>query len=370
MPRGITHGPVTPRLIGIVAVVACCLAPPDRVSAFHQQGVGHCNSCHTMHNLQDGQLVDPDHPDGNDDLLIDAAASDVCLSCHSEQLGAVFGFDPLIPPPELGGGNFVFLLEDNLNDAPDGAINPIDGSAAGHSIDAPSRGVAPDGTHPQAPGGGFPSHRLGCTSCHDPHGNTNFRMLRGAGPVGEGLPPFRRPAPEAVGIELIGAIESDGYHSAYNYGVSAWCANCHTRYGRDHGEDGGFEHPVDENLNRRTIRNYHRYNGTADPFGGNAATAYLAAVPFEDPAVTVSSTAGPGAASSVMCLSCHRAHATSAPQAGRWDFNVEFLDTDGAVSGSYPIPNPYLDPAQESLCQKCHGIGVPDYSDHPSVHSD
>ena len=47
---------------------------------------------------------DIDHPDGNDDMLINAAASDVCLSCHAEQLGAVFGFDPLVQPPELGGG--------------------------------------------------------------------------------------------------------------------------------------------------------------------------------------------------------------------------------------------------------------------------
>ena len=38
-------------------------------------------------------------------------------------------------------------------------------------------------------------------------------------------------------------------------------------------------------------------------------------VPFEDPSASVSSTAGPTAASRITCLSCHRAHATSAPAA-------------------------------------------------------
>ncbi len=31
----------------------------------------------------------------------------------------------------------------------------------------------------------------------------------------------------------------------------------------------------------------------------------------------------------VLCLTCHRAHATSSPDAGRWDFNVTLLFEDG-----------------------------------------
>ena len=52
-------------------------------------------------------------------------------------------------------------------------------------------------------------------------------------------------------------------------------------------------------------------------------------------------------------MSCHRAHATSAPNAGRWDFNVLGMAADGVNSGSYKIPNPY-DGGQRSLCNKCH----------------
>jgi hypothetical protein len=60
-------------------------------------------------------------------------------------------------------------------------------------------------------------------------------------------------------------------------------------------------------------------------------------------------------------MSCHRSHATSAPNAGRWDFNILGMATDGVISGSYRIPNPY-DGGQRSLCNKCHSK---DEFDHP-----
>jgi hypothetical protein len=63
----------------------------------------------------------------------------------------------------------------------------------------------------------------------------------------------------------------------------------------------------------------------------------------------------------VSCLSCHRSHATSAPNAGRWDFNILGMAADGVISGSYKIPNPY-DGGQRSLCNKCHSK---DEFDHP-----
>ena len=65
--------------------------------------------------------------------------------------------------------------------------------------------------------------------------------------------------------------------------------------------------------------------------------------------------AGPTGSSRVVCVSCHRAHATSAPDAARWDFSVTFLHEDGEESGSYPIPGgSYEDINQRSLCNKCH----------------
>jgi len=320
--------------------------------AFHDGGAADCQGCHIMH--EGAVLPSPSGADGS--LLIAESPSDVCLTCHAEDHGAVLGLDPLLPPPERGAGNFVFLWEDNLNDAPDGATDPIPGEAAGHSIVAPGRGLVVDSRNPTAPGGTFPSDRLGCTSCHDPHGNANFRMLYGAGPVQNGLFTFASPAPAAEGIDLAGGPETNSHHSAYRNGMSAWCGNCHGNY--HDGAGSGFEHPSGESLGTGISNRYNRYNGDDDPMGGDWATAYLAAVPFEDNSTATDSTAGTASTSRVICLTCHRAHASSAPRAGRWDFNVTLLRNDGVVSGSWPIPDPYDSPNQGPLCSKCHS-GIP-----------
>jgi predicted CXXCH cytochrome family protein len=343
----------------LVIALGSSLAIATSALAFHDRGVADCGGCHTMHNSEDGVLVDPDSPGGNPWLLRDDTPSDVCLSCHATGLGAVFGTDPLAPPTERGGGNFVFLLEDNINDGHAGATNPILGEAAGHSINAPSRGVGPDGTLTTSPGGSFPSSQLGCTSCHDPHGNANFRLLYGAGAsVQVGTATFPNAAPTALGLSLFGAGEANNRHTAYQGGMSAWCGNCH---GDFHNNNTDLIHPSGQIVGATIANVYGLYNGTINQTGGSPATSYLAAVPFEDPANTTTSTTGPISSSQVACISCHRAHATSAPNAGRWDFNVTFLEEDGVESGSFPIPDPYANPNQRSLCNKCHRKDIDDF---------
>jgi hypothetical protein len=318
-------------------------------AAFHNGGTGRCDGCHVSHT--ETQTGDPY-------LLIAESPSDVCLVCHSVNVGAVLGSDPLAPPAEKGAGNFVFLLEENLNDAPNGAMDPIPGEAAGHSIVAPGRGLFADSRNSMSPGGSFPSNELGCTSCHDPHGNGNFRLLYGAGEVQGGLAAFAHDAPVADGIGL-GSAEAQDRHSAYKSGVSDWCANCHGQY-HDNGLSA-FEHPSGEPLGGDVSNQYNQYDGEDNPNGATFVSSYLPEVPFEDPSEThnTGSTAGPSATSKVNCLSCHRAHASSAPYAGRWDFNVSLLIEDGAVSQSWPIPDPYNSPNQGSLCNKCHAGGAP-----------
>ena len=178
------------RRLGILAVAAGVLARGGDAWAFHEKGVANCNGCHLTHG-DPGKLVGPSADKG---LLIAESPTDVCLVCHARGSGQVFGVDPLVPPPETGPGNFVFLTEDNLNDATGGRLNPILGDAAGHNVFAPGHGLRADPRHTLAPGGTFPSAELGCTSCHDPHGNANFRMLHGAGAsIGGAAPSAGRP---------------------------------------------------------------------------------------------------------------------------------------------------------------------------------
>jgi formate-dependent nitrite reductase cytochrome c552 subunit len=139
---------------------------------------------------------------------------------------------------------------------------------------------------------------------------------------------------------------------AYQAGWSDWCANCHGFY---HDEGGNiFEHPVAGTLSGVEAATYNQYDGDANPSGGLYATAYLTEVPLQDPSLTSTSTGGATSSSQISCMTCHRAHATSAPYALRWDPNVLALGDDGVVSGSWPIPNPYFASSQRSLCVKCH----------------
>jgi len=309
-----------PSIVGTTVWLAIALCAP--ALAFHDGGVAHCGGCHVMHN----DTVVPG-PGGDGTLLL----------------------------PERGAGNFVFLIEDNLNDRPDGLINPIAGEAAGHSIVAPGRGLSQDTRNAIAPGGTFPSSMLGCTSCHDPHGNSEFRLLYGIGAVQGGLAFFSSAAPLAQGIPLNSA-ETRTNHTAYRQGVSRWCGNCHGNYH----ENGISAFAHENNRNLGAARNqYNVYDGDDAPIGGSYSTAYLPEVPYQDnrPTNTTSSTLGASGPSRVMCLTCHRAHATSAPAAGRWDFNISLLADDGVVSGSYPIPDPYDSLNQGTLCTKCHSSG-------------
>lgn len=313
-----------------------------------------CSACHIMHNSQDGVLIDPNNPDGNVNMLRSDNVSDICLSCHADNYGAVFGSNPLLPPPEKGAGNFVFLLEDNINDGADGLTNPISGAHAGHNIVSQMMGTSADPNYVVAPGGSFPSDKLTCTSCHDPHGNTNYRQLYGAVEVQGGLYTFTNEAPVAEGISLLIGEESETNHNAYISGMSAWCGNCHGAYLNEHNPSSSFNHETLTTIENNVINHYNRYNGTADPIGATYSNAYLAEVPFEDAANTTTSTTGMSATSQIMCVSCHRAHGSSAPYAGRWDFNVDLLADDGVNSNSYPLPDPYNSPTQKELCDKCH----------------
>lgn len=344
-----THASLVRFRVWPAVVALTCLvwtAGSGSARAFHDGGVASCGGCHLMHETSDGQP-----PQVATDLLIGESATDTCLLCHSQGMGAVYSGSVLAPGPERGAGNFVFLLEDQINDGPDAATNPIGGEAAGHSIVAPGAGLFPDSRWSTSPGGSFPSAELGCTSCHDPHGNTSFRMLHGSGPVQAGAYTFTAPAPAAEGVALDGPAESTAQHTAYHRGWTQWCGNCHGNY---HEENGTWEHPSDVGLPQNVVTQYNRYLGDAGTDDGIRETAYLPQVPFEDPSVTVQSSAGPSAWSRVSCVTCHRAHATSAPAAGRWDFRVTNLRDDGVASGSYPLPNPYPGTQQGSLCQKCH----------------
>jgi hypothetical protein len=367
----------------LILAAAAVLVTGAPALAFHDGGVAACNGCHTMHNSSNGVAMNfnaagtgPGTAPGTGYpyLLLYGNKSDVCLRCHANpgRGYTVWSADPAAPTAAYanrGGGDFVFLQEDNINDGRGGATAPILGHAAGHSVISGIKNTTADPVLTTSPGGTYAAANLGCTSCHDPHGTSSYRLLYQDGQrAGTAL--FTSTI-DAEGIALVatGTGETATNHNAYRSGYSAWCGTCH---GNFHQRSSNLIHPSGEPLGDEIATIYTQYNGTTDcianpPAGGLpcgsgvAATAYLPQVPFEDAATTVASAAGPTGTSRVACMSCHRSHATSAPNAGRWDFNILGMATDGVISGSYRIPNPY-DGGQRSLCNKCHSK---DEFDHP-----
>jgi hypothetical protein len=334
--------------------------------AFHDGGVADCSGCHTMHNSSDGAPVDAENPAGNDYLLKAGNATDTCLVCHALRNGE--GYSP--------GGDFYWLTRTFSWNA-HGSTAVSTGDSHGHNVVSGVHGIEADAIHAVAPGGTFESRQLGCTSCHDPHGNQGFRMLWGAGEgplLDSGRLAFTEPRPEAVSIGAYNSTpgssgeETNAGHTVYKDGMSAWCTNCHQDMERGHTSD--FRHPAGDPMGATTAALYNAYVSTADPTGGDPATAWMGLVPFEAVSVDLDAvdpwnyTDGPLPEDQVMCLSCHRAHASAFADAGRWDFAATYLGEEshpaiGDEGASLEdVVNRYYSytfvDGQRSLCNKCH----------------
>ena len=366
--------------LGVVAMAVAVIFVGVPALAFHDGGVAHCNGCHTMHNSQNGAPMNGTTLDANGDptgglpvgqgypdLLLFANKTDVCLSCHAgDGSYHVWASSPTAPGAEHGAGNFVFLEEDNINDGHGGASNPIPGQSSGHTLRSGIKGTGNDTFLAAAPGGTYRNTDLNCVSCHDPHGNDSFRLLyrQGQTTLSEtGVTTNWGATLEAVGVSVFGGSESNTSHNAYMNNYSEWCGTCHGDFHNAPVAD--LIHPSGSLMEGPQVAVYNLYRGTTDcvanppsggaPCGSGTGASYLHMVPFEDVNNNATGFAGDAstATSRVACVSCHRAHATSAPDAGRWDFNVTGLAEDGLESGSWALENP-SDGNQRSLCNKCH----------------
>ncbi|MDH4231044.1 MAG: cytochrome C [Nitrospirota bacterium] len=390
--------------------------------AFHSGGVAECGGCHSMHTPAPGGSF----------LLVGTDQSSTCLSCHEHagdtgpssyhistaEADMPAGVAPLQRTP---GGDFGWLKK-TYSFTVRGTTTTEDGATHGHNIIAVDKGYAVDPVNATAPGGTFPSAQLACNSCHDPHGQ--YRRLSdgtisksGAPIIGNGSynTSATPAAGQAVGVYrlLAGAgYTKDGITfngvpaaktpSTYNrteattqtrtaYGVANtgghetwgnWCSTCHP----DMHSTGNYVHPVVEGLGSTIATLYGQYVKSGD-MTGTLASSFSSLVPFATNSSDYTALAalavnndsqlgGPGSSDQVMCLSCHRAHASGWEYGLRWNMEGEFIVYNSLYPGTdttptvpqfargrtsaetgaayYDRPVAQFASYQRVLCNKCH----------------
>ncbi len=231
----------------LVAGCSASLVAADGASADagpHVQGQGLTpDNCAIRHRAHTAQAPD----------LLKEPETELCYTCHG---GAATGAATDVvdgigysntertgTPGALRGGGFKYALIDSAHPSgqgsegsdPAGVVPELAGGAAvtsAHSVNSSSQMAWGNGPISAEPNDGN-AVSLSCGSCHDPHGNGMYRILR-AIPIESGATTgVEIPQPE--GMRHLYTTTNywdveDEYAPAFIAGVSAWCSACHTRY--------------------------------------------------------------------------------------------------------------------------------------------
>jgi len=423
-------------LMGLMPVAFIIGAEGESV-AFHDGGVGPCEGCHTMHNSYQSIPVNG-KPTPQVYLLREADPSSMCLYCHQHvgdtgpttyhistpDAELLMG----MPPKQLTpGGDFGWLKKTYTWSVAAGQpVKYSFGERHGHNIVAADFNYSADSTNMVAPGGFYPANGFSCTSCHDPHGryrrNADGSITSDGKPIAKSGSFASSPAPSgALSVGVYRMLAGKGYQPkflngsyaflndpptsvapdrpnrsesitqtrvAYGSGMSEWCQNCHPNmHTPAYPGRVNLRHASGNNTKLGVIRmnNYNRYLSAGSILSSPTTTFYLSLVPFEEgisdytmlkahAKTDDSYLDGPDGTANVMCLTCHRAHASGWDGSMRWNTKTDFIVSNSFYSQQGSAYQPYgqgrteaealqayygkpalkFGMTQDTLCNKCH----------------
>lgn len=331
---------ITP--VMVMAAIVCWLGLWHSAAEAGMTG-GACADCHVMHASQSGTATTP----------YGFLLTSTCLGCHSGVDNAGGTTTPLVKtsagaPKSLAGGDYRYITSGGDSYG----HNPSElGDAENTAAKATPPGWKSSGfdSHGQVgDGGAWDNTKLSCSGvwgCHglhtsagvngSHHNNLNsgadgvatgdadnpgkgYRFLNEIKGFEDGVYEYNLSDPTVAGSHNIYYSEARAADAVSDtQTISYFCAECHGIFHSGAGTEGvgnasfatpWIRHPVDMAMPTTADSEYEHYDTyRVDAPVGSSSLA--------DNAMTVTNAAD----RIVMCLSCHRAHASAYPSALRWD---------------------------------------------------